>query len=202
MRKMTAFMDTIPRFMRRPQERAAVKLGIKYGTRTQAVPVPPGPRDVIHGGVPPVQPDFLALDAAETAEPLNSPGTAADDSPHRVPATGKNISPELPAADGGVVDLTARRSAAAQTETAPGEMNRTLYAAFEAESGDFDGDDDVAFQVTLPRSVIRQIRVFAAEQGTTHRAVVLRALRGAGLNIPEGADVDRRAVAAKRRHQA
>ncbi len=58
--------------------------------------------------------------------------------------------------------------------------------------------DDVAFQVTLPRGVARQIRMLAAERDTTQRAVVLRALRLAGLAVPEGSDIDRRGRAAKR----
>lgn len=65
------------------------------------------------------------------------------------------------------------------------------------------GDDtDAPFQVTLPRGVIRQIRLRAAEVGTTHRAIVLRALRETGLAVPEGADVDRRVLAAKQRRRA
>ncbi len=65
------------------------------------------------------------------------------------------------------------------------------------------GDDtDAPFQVTLPRGVIRQIRLRAAEGDTTHRAIVLRALREAGLAVPEGADVDRRVLAAKQRRRA
>ena len=63
-------------------------------------------------------------------------------------------------------------------------------------------DTDAPFQVTLPRGVIRQIRLRAAEVGTTHRAIVLRALREAGLAVPEGADVDRRVLAAKQRRRA
>ena len=63
-------------------------------------------------------------------------------------------------------------------------------------------DTDAPFQVTLPRGVIRQIRLRAAEGGTTNRAIVLRALRGAGLAVPEGADVDRRVLAAKQRRRA
>jgi len=62
--------------------------------------------------------------------------------------------------------------------------------------------DDTAFQVTLPRSVIRQIRILAAQEGTTQRAIVLKALRLAGLAVPEGADIDRRILAGRRRQQA
>jgi hypothetical protein len=56
--------------------------------------------------------------------------------------------------------------------------------------------------VTLPRSVIRQIRILAAQEGTTQRAIILKALRLAGLSVPEGADIDRRILAGKRRQQA
>ncbi|MFQ6018769.1 MAG: hypothetical protein ACE5KF_11325, partial [Kiloniellaceae bacterium] len=62
-------------------------------------------------------------------------------------------------------------------------------------------DADAAFQVTLPRRVIRQIRMRAAEEGTTHRAIILRSLRAAGLSVPEGVDIDRRTLAARSRHQ-
>ncbi len=65
-----------------------------------------------------------------------------------------------------------------------------------------DAEDDAAFQVTLPRSVIRQIRILAAQEGTTQRAIVLKALRLAGLAVPEGADIDRRILAGRRRQQA
>ena len=53
--------------------------------------------------------------------------------------------------------------------------------------------DDISFQVTLPRSLVRQICILAAERDTTQRAVVLRALRLAGLSVPDGSDIDRRA---------
>jgi len=42
----------------------------------------------------------------------------------------------------------------------------------------------------------------AAEKDTTQRAVVLRALRLAGLSVPEGSDIDRREPGAKRQSQA
>ena len=187
MRKMTAFKDTIPDFMRRPRDLAPVKHEIEFKKPNQAPPLRPRPRNVIHGGVPPLQPSFLSLAAGE--QQPTAPASSVGPAPIRSPD------------ESAVVDLTARRGAVARVEPAPRLMNRALHAAFEAETGNF-GDNDAAFQVTLPRSVIRQIRLFAAEQGTTHRAVVLRALRTAGLSIPEGADVDRRAVAAKRRHQA
>lgn len=119
------------------------------------------------------------------------PATAA-------PKTAGDAAPVQSKPHSEVVDLTARRSAGAE----PVKIYKDQRAAFDADQDDSDDDDDAAFQVTLPRSVIRQIRVAAAEEGTTHRAIVLRALRAAGVEIPEGADVDRRVLAAKRRHQA
>ncbi len=59
--------------------------------------------------------------------------------------------------------------------------------------------EDVAFQISLPRGVVRQLGILAAEKDTTQRAVVLRALRLAGLSVPEISDIDR---PAKRQNQA
>jgi len=124
----------------------------------------------------------------------------------------KTAAPPEDAQDqGDVVDLTAHRAGGPAPAEAHGlhDQRAELETAFgadtaaEATEASATGDkDDVAFQVTLPRSVIRQIRMRAARDETTHRAIVLRALRAAGLSIPEGADVDRRVLAAKRRQQA
>ena len=54
---------------------------------------------------------------------------------------------------------------------------------------------------TLPRGVVRQIRSLAVEKDTTQRAVVLRALRLAGLSVPEGSDLERPGTG-KRRSRA
>ncbi len=199
---MTAFADTIPSFLRRPLEQSPPGHGIEFRDRDPVAPAPLRPCQVIHAGLPPLQPNFLTLGAAETFDPIHAPGIPAGDTPATAPAANDYPGLKPPTSDGGVVDLTARRGVVSSAKSASRMMSRALHAAFEAEPGVTGGDDDAAFQVTLPRSVIRQIRLFAAEQGTTHRAVVLRALRAAGLNIPEGADVDRRAMAAKRRHQA
>jgi hypothetical protein len=51
--------------------------------------------------------------------------------------------------------------------------------------------EDITFRVTLPRGVARQICMLAVERDTTQRAVVLRALRLAGLSVPDGSDIDR-----------
>ena len=85
----------------------------------------------------------------------------------------------------------------------PAGQRARIELAFDNETASVDvGAEDVAFQVTLPRSVVRQIRVLAAKKDTTQRAIVLRALRQAGLWVPEGTDVDRRGRTAKRRQHA
>ncbi len=107
-----------------------------------------------------------------------------------------------------IVELAARQAEAVQVETVqagenPAGQRARIELAFDNESASDDvGAEDVAFQVTLPRSVVRQIRVLAAKKDTTQRAIVLRALRLAGLWVPEGTDVDRRGRTAKRRQQA
>ncbi len=121
-----------------------------------------------------------------------------------------------------IVDLAARQAEPAQVETVqvetvqvetvqagenPAGQRVRIELAFDNEAASDDagaeaGAEDVAFQVTLPRSVVRQIRVLAAKKDTTQRAIVLRALRLAGLWVPEGTDVDRRGRTAKRRQQA
>jgi hypothetical protein len=72
-----------------------------------------------------------------------------------------------------------------------------LALAFEnqdmAEGQDGEDGEDITFQVSLPRGVARQICTLAVERDTTQRAVVLRALRLAGLSVPESSDIDRRA---------
>ena len=62
--------------------------------------------------------------------------------------------------------------------------------------------EDVTFELNLPRGVVRQLHVMAAEKDTTQSAVVLRALRLAGLSVPEGIDVDHREPSAERQIQA
>ncbi len=94
--------------------------------------------------------------------------------------------------------LSLRNLGPAQTEPASTEAGASLPPPVSAALE----DRDAAFQVTLPRSVIQQIRLLAAHKGTTHRAIILQSLRIAGLSVPDGADVDRRALAARRREQA
>ena len=111
-----------------------------------------------------------------------------------------------------IVELAARQAEEVQVETlqageSPAGRRARIALAFDNEAASDDAEagaeaEDVAFQVTLPRSVVRQIRVLAANKDTTQRAIVLRALRLAGLWVPEGTDVDRRGRTAKRRQQA
>ena len=113
-----------------------------------------------------------------------------------------------------IVELAARQAEEVQVETVqagkdPAGQRVRIELAFDSEAAPGDAGaeagaeaEDVAFQVTLPRSVVRQIRVLAAKKDTTQRAIVLRALRLAGLWVPEGTDVDRRGRTAKRRQLA
>jgi hypothetical protein len=87
---------------------------------------------------------------------------------------------------------------AAPVESPVAQRARIALAFENQDMAECSDGDDVAFQVTLPRGVVRQIRMLAAEQDTTQRAVVLRALRLAGLSVPEGSDIDRRSRGAKR----
>ena len=205
MHDSTVQLDRIPYFLRRPKERAPARPEFRArngGERPASRPALPAPHTVIHGGVAPVPPDFLDLRAEVTPAADGATGARGTGSsvprrralPWLAPKTNGTAGPRA-----GVVDLTARRDAA-KGVTASG-VREDFETGLELQ-GDRDAEEDIAFQVTLPRGVIRQIRLRAAEDGTTHRAIVLRALRAAGLAIPEGADVDRRVAAAKRRQQA
>ncbi len=150
--------------------------------------------------------------------PARSPGPAGEEraaEPIRAaePAGSAASTPAAQTVASRIVELAARQAEAAQAEPAqaetvqagedPAGRRARIELAFDSEAESDDaGAEDVAFQVTLPRSVVRQIRVLAAKKDTTQRAIVLRALRLAGLWVPEGTDVDRRGRTAKRRQQA
>jgi hypothetical protein len=51
---------------------------------------------------------------------------------------------------------------------------------------------DVPLQIVVPESVRRAVEIAAAQQGTTKRVLVLRALREAGIEVPEEELHDRR----------
>ena len=133
----------------------------------------------------PVRPGDLAA-----PQPQSAPQSAPQPAPQSAPTS--TVAPTAPK----VVDMV--QPAAAE---APAAQRARIALAFENRDLAEDGDD-VAFQVTLPRGVVRQIRMLAAEKDTTQRAVVLRALRLAGLSVPDGSDIDRRGRTAKRRSQA
>ena len=65
MRDDTVLLNSIPMFLRRPSERAPVKLEIKAQAQGVARPPLPRPEMVIHGGGSPVQPDFGLVAEAE-----------------------------------------------------------------------------------------------------------------------------------------
>ncbi len=75
---------------------------------------------------------------------------------------------------------------------APAAQRARIALAFENQDMTEGKDrEDITFRVTLPRGVARQICMLAVERDTTQRAVVLRALRLAGLSVPDGSDIDR-----------
>ena len=180
------FLRGIPKFLRRPQE-----------------PMPE-------------KPIFMAASDGITPPPADIPAAiqAAAEAPSRRPGA---LVPPQPVKAGPepteVVDLPSRRAMPAVSRPAldSGDFFAAAHKKINAGIADLfgpdarntpDEQDDAAFQVTLPRSVIRQIRILAAQEGTTQRAIVLKALRLAGLAVPEGADIDRRILAGKRRQQA
>lgn len=176
-------------------------------------------------------PDFLRRQDRVLPDqpPANSPGSPnnrgdrvesgsrqADDEPptrSSIPANRAGEPPRAPAAPlaeavPGGIGKTARTNPFVSALHPPKPARSRGHAAPGARKTDpvaparRGADEDAAFQVTLPRGVIRQIRLLAAEEGTTHRAIILRYLREAGLAVPEGADIDRRTAAARRRQQA
>ncbi len=110
-----------------------------------------------------------------------------------------------PSAKPKVVDMTPPTAA-----EGPAAQRGRIALAFEnqdlpegADGGAAGADsEDVTFELNLPRGVVRQLSVMAAEKDTTQSAVVLRALRLAGLSVPEGIDVDHREPSAERQIQA
>lgn len=172
------FLRSIPPFLRRCEaqrpERSPARLPGPAGEERAAEPIKP-------------------------AEPIKA--TIAPAAPSAQDSGAQTAAPRI-------VELAVPQAETVQAETVqagenPAEQRARIELAFDNEAAPDDaGAEDVAFQVTLPRSVVRQIRVLAAKKDTTQRAIVLRALRLAGLWVPEGTDVDRRGRAAKRRQQA
>lgn len=177
------FLRSIPPFLRRYQEPPPRKLPIRPrdlpATRSQAKSRP--------APIATLMPSATSAPAApKPAAP--KPATLAPAVPEVV-ETAQPLAPKTGAAESPVAQHARIALAFENDALDPGTTGKALGT---------DGED-VAFQVTLPRSVVRQIRMLAAEQDTTQRAVVLRALRLAGLSVPDGCDIDRRGRAAKQR---
>jgi hypothetical protein len=187
-----AFLGNIPKFMRRPQE-PLPETPIFMAPRPAAVPPP--------AQVPPALQAPAALSGRRPGAlvPPAQPRPAA-----AATGSGRGAESNQPPALSEVVDLRARRDEAQVAQAnffAAARVGIETLLALEPDDPQDDAGD-AAFQVTLPRSVIRQIRILAAQEGTTQRAIILKALRLAGLSVPEGADIDRRILAGKRRQQA
>ncbi len=182
------FLRSIPPFLRRREaqrpEKSPARLPGPAGEERAAGPIKPAD---------PIEP--ITATAAPAAQTPPAQDSGAQDSGAQTAAPR-------------IVELAARQVETAQVESAqagedPAGQRARIALAFDSEAASDDaGAEDVAFQVTLPRSVVRQIRVLAAKKDITQRAIVLRALRLAGLWVPEGTDVDRRGRTAKRRQQA
>lgn len=54
--------------------------------------------------------------------------------------------------------------------------------------------DGTALQLVIPEVTLRDLKVRAASDGTTVRAIVLDALKRVGVNVPPGEAVDRRKI--------
>jgi hypothetical protein len=55
-----------------------------------------------------------------------------------------------------------------------------------------DREPEAQLSVVLPASIVRAVKIRAAENGDTLRAVVLRALKADGFKVPDREIVDRR----------
>ncbi len=139
--------------------------------------------------------------------PRNLPAAQSQPARASKPTTTQSapVAPAAPSTKPKVVDMTPLTAA-----EGPAAQRGRIALAFEnqdlpegADGGAAGADsEDVAFELNLPRGVVRQLSVMAAEKDTTQSAVVLRALRLAGLSVPEGIDVDHREPSAERQIQA
>ncbi len=126
--------------------------------------------------------------------------------PRDLPATRNPSEPRLqprpaptPAATPAPATPKAVEVARSSAAEAPAAQRARIALAFENQDRTEGQDrEDITFRVTLPRGVARQICRLAVERDTTQRAVVLGALRLAGLSVPEVGDLDRRDRGAKR----
>ena len=59
--------------------------------------------------------------------------------------------------------------------------------------------EEAQLSVVLPADIVRAVKIRAAENGETLRAVVLRALKADGFKVPDREITDRRTEANRRR---
>jgi len=129
----------------------------------------------------PIRPRALST-ARNQAEPQSRPQSRP--APIATPAAAPAVVPAAPAAPAA---QRARIALAFENQ----DMAEGLAQGTAQDTAQDTAGDDVAFQVTLPIGVVRQIHTLAAEQDSSQRAVVLRALRLAGLSVPEASESDR-----------
>lgn len=179
-----SFLPSIPPFLRRFEESPPRKLPV----RPRNLPAARG------------QPARQAKPSAAQAAPPTAAAKATPPAAAATPATPKVADLTPPPAAEGPAAQRGRIALAFENQDLPkGAAEGADGATGSANGGD---SEDVAFQLTLPRGVVRQLRVMAEEKDTTPRAVVLRALRLAGLSVPEGSDIDHRERTATRQIQA
>ena len=70
----------------------------------------------------------------------------------------------------------------------------TRKAGSRTRSPGASEEKDVALQVMVPERIKRQVSVRAAQDGTTHRTIILTALRAIGLVVDERDLCDKRKV--------
>jgi hypothetical protein len=70
-----------------------------------------------------------------------------------------------------------------------------------AKAAASDTERDTPLAVMLPASIVRAVKIRAAESGQTLRETVLRALKADGFKIPDREIADRRTAANKERGQ-
>ncbi len=178
------FLKNIPPFLRRTQEPLPRPAAAQTETVPATAETAPPPAAKATAELPPV--------------PAVKPGSLPWLSQHKAAVKEAAPAPVVSAA----VEKPVPKAIKAPNAVRESQSRIERELSREAVAEPAPGEADAPFQVTLPRGVIRQIRIRAAEEGTTHRAIVLRALRLAGLSVPDGLDVDRRKPAVKQRQTA
>ena len=171
------FLDNVPRFLRRESRPSRTRPVGAIEESGSARPTSPRPE----------------ADRTETPEP--QPVTPAPQARPDAPMHREPIRPSSPRANAAesVADKPASGRPALVADNGKRVPPEPATPAPRPKAG-----GDSPFQVTLPRELIRQIRVRAAEEDTTHRAIILRSLKLYGFSIPDGEDIDRRKAVARR----